>query len=140
MSFILKEGAQQLEYFPKKASTTLTMNGLAQFDGSNGVITVCTAAPTRVAGILAKSAASTDSDFASTTKIPVVVPQETNKFLADVTGTLLTTHVGVRFAPDATGQYVDIANTTTPVITVTDYISASKALVKISGAYVYKNA
>lgn len=138
--FVLIKGNPVLEYFPKKTSTTLVVNRLAQFEANTGVITVCTAAPTRVAGVIAKAVASTDSDFASATKIPVILPQENNEFLADVTGTLLTTMVGTQYQPDATGQYVDIAATTTPVIVVVGYVSASQAIVKFNGAYTFRNA
>ena len=140
MPFILSKGPSVLEYFPKKASTTLTVNWLAQFESAAGDVTICTAAPTRVAGVMAQTIASTDSDFSGQKKVAVVLPQANNEFLADVTGTLLTTHVGTQFAPSATGGYVDISNTTTPVIVVVGYISASQALVKFNGAYTFRNA
>lgn len=138
--FILTKGNAILEYFPKKASTTLVVGRLAQFETNTGCVTVCTAAPTRVAGVIAQAIASTDSDFSSVKKIGLILPKSDNEFLADVTGTLLTTMVGTQYAPDATGQYVDIANTTTPVIVVVGYVSASQAIVKFNGAYTFRNA
>ena len=139
MAFVLKKGKALLEHWPKKTSTTLTAGSLAQFDGS-GFITICTAAPTRVAGVLTKSVASTDSDYATATVIPLIYPGPDCEFEADVTGTLTTAMLGVRYAPTSVGSQVDVANTTTPVLTCMSFISATKGMFKVSAAYLYTDA
>lgn len=132
-------GKQLLDYFPKTASVTITLGALARPDGS-GAARNATATSTRILGPFMQSVASTAADFAANTKIPVLLAQDENVFEADVTGTLTTAMIGELRGIDATGQYVDVANTTNNQVTIIGYISASKALVKINGSYAYENA
>lgn len=137
MSFILRKGRAVVEYWPKKASTTITANSLLAFD--TGTVTPASASTTRVGGIALVSVASTDSDFAANTRIPVLLPQEDNEFEADVTGTLTTAMVGE--ARDlSTALLVDAAGTSHNQVTITKFLSSSKAMVKINSAYSYENA
>lgn len=138
MAFILKKGPVVIEYWPKKASTTMTANSLVQPDGS-GFLTNATAGSTKIFGLLQINIASTDADFASTTKVPVIIPQDTNEFEADVTGTLTTAMVG-ETRDLSSALTVDAAGTSHNQVTIAAFISATKAMVKINGAYSYKNA
>lgn len=138
MSVFLKRGRSVIEYWPKKASTTMTANSFVRPDGS-GFLTNASAASTRILGVLMVNIASTDSDFASTTKVPVTVPLGDCDFEVDVTGTLTTAMVGEnRDLSDA--LLVDAAGTSHNQVTIKEFISATKAIVKINGSYVYKNA
>jgi hypothetical protein len=141
MSFKHVKGPALLEYFPKKTSTTLTLGGLAQPDGS-GRATVATAGATRILGVLQVGAASTDSDFATATRIPVILPQESDEFEVDLTGaTFVDTYIGNNCDIDATGLYADLSATSHNQLTVLRQgSSTSKAIVKINGAYSFENA
>ena len=70
--------------------------------------------------------ASTDSDFASTTKVRVAIPKTPySEFEADVTGTLTATDVGTQFDLSTAGL-VNKAGTTYKVVTCVGYQSATK--------------
>jgi hypothetical protein len=140
MAFKHVKGPALLEFYPKTASTTLTINYAARF--ASGFLAAASAATTRVAGILQVSSSSTDSDFASATKIPVIVPQENDEFEIDLTGTTFTaTYLGTQVDIDATGAYVDLSATSHKQVTVLRQgSSTSKIIGKISGAYMFANA
>lgn len=82
---------------------------------------------------------STDSDYAANTRIPVLLPQETNEFEADVTGTLTTTMEGAN-RDLSTALVVDAGGTSHNQVTITKFLSSSKAMVKINSVYSYENA
>lgn len=129
--FKLIGGRRITRHYPKTASTTLTNGFVVAFDGS-GALTSATISAKLIPGVVIVDIASTDSDFASNTKIPVTVniPGE-SLWEADITGTLTTAMVGNEYDLSADGQYVAIANTTTKQVKIEAYISASKAIVRI---------
>uniref|UniRef100_A0A6M3XVQ7 Uncharacterized protein n=1 Tax=viral metagenome TaxID=1070528 RepID=A0A6M3XVQ7_9ZZZZ len=141
MSFKHIKGPALIEYWPKTASTTLTARACVGTSG--GYLIAATASETDIKGVLQKAIASTDSDFASATKIPVLIPQATDEFEVDMTSTttFTATHVGLKGNLDATGQYVDVTVSTYPHCTVLRGGSATnKVVVKINGAYTFRNA
>lgn len=139
MAFIHRSGGIKVDWFPKKASTAIANNAALTFDGS-GAVTIAVAASTRIAGLNIKTIASGDSDYASTTKVPVIVPSTDAIFEADViTGTLTTAMVGNQYDL-ASSLGVDVTATAHKQVTVVGFISASKALVRFTGAYLFANA
>ena len=137
--FLLQSGPARTEWFPKVASTAIANGAALTFDGS-GAVTVATATSTRIAGISAKVIASTDSDYASNTLIPLVAVGPDDIFLAAVgTGTLTTAMVGNQYdLADSVG--IDVTATSHKQVTVVGFVSASLALVKFNANYVYVNA
>jgi len=129
--FILLKGRAVTEWYPKIASTVFTNGGLVYFDGS-GAIQPADATSGDHIGIIQISIAATDSDYASTTSVPVLKVYEDNVYEVDVTtGTLTTAMVGNRYdLTDANG--IDVTGTSKLVVTVVGFISATKALVKIN--------
>jgi hypothetical protein len=137
MAFIKKKGNSLIEFWPKTASVTITLVGTLVAPDGSGAATVATAGASSLFGSALTSVASTDSDFASNTKIPVEVPKDDCEFEADVTGTLTTAMVGERRGITASGTQVDAANTTNDQVTITAFISATKCRCKINEAYHY---
>uniref|UniRef100_A0A6H1ZI22 Uncharacterized protein n=1 Tax=viral metagenome TaxID=1070528 RepID=A0A6H1ZI22_9ZZZZ len=131
------KGKALTEWWPKAASVTVTITGTLLAPDGSGAATVCTATALRILGVSLKSIASTDSDFASNTKIPVEVPLDDCEFEADVTGTLTTGMIGELRGLTASGTVVDATNTNNDQVTITGFISATKCRCKINEAYQY---
>lgn len=138
MSFILKSGRTRIEYFPKKASTAISANALLSFYRELGQVAPVTSGSKILAGVSLRAVVSTDDDYASTTRIPVVVPSSDAVFEAD-TSSATAANVGNRY--DLTDSLtVNLSGTTNKVVTVVGVISATKVLVKLNGAYEYINS
>lgn len=144
MAFIHKSGPAHTQKFKKKASTAIAVNSVLSFDGTLGQVLQAEAASTRIAGICLKKIASTDSDYASAVDMSVLVPTEEDIFEVDVTtGTATAANVGDQFDLDTnsagTAQGITVSGTNYKVVTCVGFISASKLLVTINGAYQYAN-
>lgn len=141
MSFLHVKGPALVEYWPKTASTALSINSLVT--PSSGLLITAVTASTNILGVLLTTIASTDSDYASTTRIGVLVPTPTDEFEVDLTGTttFTATFVGTQVDIDGTGKFVDATATSHKQCTIMRQgSSTSKVIVKINGAYLYKNA
>ena len=83
-------------------------------------------------GVLQEAVTSSDSDYADNTKVPVLVGDANAEWLVDVgTGTLTTAMVGNRYDLKDENE-IDVSATSKKVVTVTQFVSASKAVVKIN--------
>lgn len=118
------KGRTKIVFFPKKASTVFTKNSLVYFDGS-GAITPAMATSGDHIGMVLKSVAATDSDYAANTLIAVEVPQDKLCiFEADATG-LTAALVGTTM--DLTDALtVNGAASAKKVVTLVKYLSATK--------------
>lgn len=137
MAFKLVRGLTKTEYFPVTTSTALAIGTLVEF--SSGLIAAADADETAggVRGVLGKTIASTDADYASSRVVPVIVPVEKHVvWEADATGTFAATDIGVEYGISDSGT-VDKAETSTVHFLVTEFISASKVrgYLKINGSY-----
>jgi hypothetical protein len=134
MAFKVIRGSCVQAWYPKTASVTLSANFLADFNAT-GTLTSATISATNIAGIVMVSAASTDTDFASVTSLPVKTPiPDVTIMEADVSGTLTTAMVGNCYDITADGQYVAISYTTTKQVRIVKFISSSKAEVQLTPA------
>lgn len=131
MAFKLAKGSYHVEWIPKKASTAFDPGDLLYADGSGAVQPADSTSGMHI-GICMKKVASTDSDYASTTSIPVLVPHDDAEFDVTVgTGTLTTAMVGNQY--DLTDETsIDVSAQSKNVVTITKFISSSKARVKIN--------
>jgi hypothetical protein len=85
-------------------------------------------------GVALKTVAATDSDYASNTKIPVIVCHPSTEFIVGVgTGTLTTAMVGNRYDLKDENE-IDVSATSKKVVTVTEFISAAKAKVVVNAS------
>lgn len=119
------KGKTAIKWFPRTASVTFTAGDLVMF--TSGLVATATTQSTKHLGIILKDVASTDSDFATAAvKVPVEVPLEPNcEFEATVTGTLVTTSLGVQYdLSDA--STVNQGGTTYKVVTCKGFISSTK--------------
>lgn len=130
MTFRRISGKHRVEWWPKKASTAFTYGSLVYPDGS-GAIQPADSTSGEHIGVILKTVASTDSDYASTTKVPVDVCGEDDVFEADVTGTLTSAMVGT-YLDLSTALVVNAAATSKQVVLCVGFISASKGLFKIT--------
>lgn len=132
MAFKLAKGNYKIKYFPKKASTEFAVGDLVYADGSGAVQPADSTSGDHI-GVIQKKISSTDSDYADNTMVPVLVPDTDAEFEVDVdTGTALTTAmVGGRY--DLTdANSLNVGGTSKKVVTITGFISATKALVQIN--------
>ena len=120
----LKTGDWKIKTLPKTASVTFTNGDLVMF--TSGYVATATAQSTKHLGIILQSVTSGDSNFASATNVKVAVPSSLwSEFEADVTGTLLTTSLGVQYDMSTAGL-VNKAGTTYKVVTCVGFISTAK--------------
>jgi len=129
--FKVISGKAKIEWYPKIASTVFTNGGLVYADGS-GAVQPADATSGDHIGIILKTTAATDDDYASTTSVPIQKVYEGDILEADVsTGTLTAAMVGNRYdLTDANG--VDVSATSKLVVTCVGFISASKGLFKLN--------
>ena len=122
----------RLQWYPKKASTTFTFNDLVFLDtdgyldkAADGTLFVPT-------GLIQKTIAATDSDYASATRVPVLVPGAHAEFECDVSsGSAAQTDVGEWIDIDDHNS-VDVGASTYDIFLVTRVISATKVIAKMA--------
>lgn len=122
----------KIEFYPKVASTAFAFNDLVYID-SNGYLTPAVDGAAIVpVGLIQKTIAATDSDYASTTRVPVLVPGPDAEFLCDVgTGTAAQTDVGEWIDVDDE-ETVDVSASTYDIFFVTAIISTTQVLAKMA--------
>ncbi len=107
-----KTGVHNIQYFKKKASTAFINGALVNVD-SDGFLIPATASSVNHLGTILKTVAATDSDYASTTAVPVDMATSIDEFTADVSaGTVAQTAVGAYYDLNSTGDKVDLSATT----------------------------
>lgn len=107
-----KTGSHNIQYFKKKASTEFINGALVNVD-SDGYLIPATASSVNHLGTILKTVATTDSDYASTTAVPVDMATSIDEFTADVSaGTVAQTAVGAYYDLNSTGDKVDLSATT----------------------------
>lgn len=137
MAFRRYKGKTRTEWLPVTTSTALTKGQLVEF--SSGLIAGADAdeAAEAIVGVMGKTIAATDADYAIARKVPVLIPVEKHVvWEADGTGTFAATDIGTEFGiSDA--NTVDKAETTADSFKVTEFLSATKVrgYLKINGSY-----
>ncbi len=132
-------GKPNIEWMPKAASVAINAHGLVYANGS-GYLIQADATSGDHFGVSLRAVASTDADYALTTKIPVDVPAPSDIFEMDVeTGTFTVAMVGNAYDLVADGDALDVSAQAKKVVTIVGYVSATKALVKINAMAVYKD-
>lgn len=133
-------GKPKIEWFAKDASVAFANGGLVYWNGT-GELIPADATSGQHAGIILRTVASTDADYAtSLAKVPVDVPTSEDIFEVDVeTGTLTTAMVGNQYDLVADGDAIDVTATAKLVVTVVGFVSGTKALVKINSIATHKD-
>jgi len=136
MSLVPYRGKFAIRYIPKTASTAFTEGDMVTVLNSAsgvGTLALATSSSPSVLGIIKKTIASTDSDFASTTKVPVQVAANLTaewKALTSANG-----------GQTEVGQFVDVVDEDTldgaaaytyGVAFVTEYVDSTHLIVRLS--------
>lgn len=124
-------GTHRVEYYPKKASQAMAIGDLMYADGS-GAIQKADSTSGQHIGVCMKTIASTDADYAETTKIPVDVADPNDLWIVDVgTGTATAALIGTTIDLKDENE-ADVSATSKNVLTVVGFISATQIIVKIN--------
>jgi RNase P/RNase MRP subunit p29 len=112
------------------ASVAMTNGALLAADGS-GAVTVATSTTNNIVGVSTRVVAATDADYAASTEVGVIMPNDNAVFQMDVTGTLTAAMVGNAY--DLSDAYtVNVGATAKKVVTCVGFISATQGLFKIN--------
>lgn len=130
MSFLRISGKPKLKWYSKAASTAFEVGDLVYPNGSGAIIPADSTSGNHL-GVMLKKVVSTDSDYASTTLVPVDEFAEDDVFEATVTGTLTTAMVG-NFYDLSDAATVNVGATSKKVVLCVGFISATKGLFKIN--------
>lgn len=138
---IRASGKANVEWFPKTASTAFKNGNVVIL--TSGQLVPATATSLQLVGTILKDIVSTDSDYASTTLVPVDVPTSADTFLADVKVGVTAAATGVGAQCDLfigtgsggmpTGEmYVDTGTNSHHQVTIVGFVSATQVLVKLN--------
>lgn len=118
--------------FAKAASAAFTVGGLVGFNTSTGYIRLMQAGD-KVLGICKKPVASTDSDYASATKIEVEVVNKSNEIVAPISaGTLTIANLGTAYDVVNGGLSISLSATTNKDFIPYNLIATETAFVMAS--------
>ena len=121
-----------IEFYPKVVSTEFAFNDLVYVDANGYLTPAIDGANIVPVGLIQKTIASTDSDYATATRVPVLVAGPDAEYLCDVsTGSAAQTDVGEHIDIDDANS-VDVSASTYDLFYVTDIISSSKVIAKLN--------
>lgn len=100
-------GNIHIEYYPKTASTLFTTNEPVALDTTGTLIPYTPGIAAPFLGVIKTAVTATDSDYASTTRVPVEVGNPDTEWLIDATTTAA--------AATDVGEYVDYVEATISV-------------------------
>lgn len=133
--FKIVKGRFRTRWHAKTASVAISE--MAALDFSSGKLTNATSGSTKIAGFAGRPVASSDSDYASATKMPYHVPLSTCELEADVgTGTPSASNDGT-YIDLADANNVDVSASTTDIFLQKGVISSSKVLVSVNPEKLY---
>lgn len=142
MAFRPYKGRFKYQLLPVTTSTALLAGNLVECTSGLVAAADTDEAAVDVRGVLAKTIASTDSDYATARSVSVIVPMEKHcVWEADTGGSFVATDIGVEYGITASGtapgDVVDRTETTADTFLMTEFVSASKirGYLKINGSY-----
>jgi len=136
MSVKLIAGEVKNVFLPVTTSTAFTKDTLVEI--TSGLVGVADDNDTALAGVIRKTIASTDTDYATARRVPITVPTQRHCIWEIDTGGSFAagTDEGIEFGISDAGT-LDHSDTTNDVFLVTRVISATKVqgYLKINGSY-----
>jgi len=131
------KGKFHVEWYPKTASEVFTNNDLVYL--SSGYVTsFADAVDQPPLGLIQKSVAATDSDYASTTMVPILIGDPNAEYLCDIsTGTGAQSYVGTWIDVDDDNS-VDVSATSYDTFFVTKHISTTQCVAKMQSLDPYQ--
>ena len=122
----------RIEWYAKAASETFTFNDLVYINTSGYVTKAVDGSAITALGLIQRTIAATASDYASTTRVPVLVPGPDAEFLCDVsTGSAAQTDIG-EFIDIDDHNSVDVGASTYDIFFVTQVPSTSLVVAKLA--------
>ena len=131
MAFSHFRGPLRIVYRPKIASTVFSAGDLMYADGS-GAVQEADATSGDHVGVSLRESASTDSDYASNTRIPLIQATDSTEFKVDVTTGTLTTAMVDLYRDLTDGAGIDVNATAKNIVLISQFSSASVAIVYVS--------
>jgi len=130
----------KIEWWTKKASTAFTQNALVYEVEDGTYIVPADATSGNLIGIILRAVTSSSSDYASNTKVPVLVPISPNAEIIALigSGTAAATMEG-SYYDLVDSVSIDLGNQSKKVILFHKYISATKAVIKINAQAAHAN-
>lgn len=138
MAFSQASGRSYTIWMPKKASTAFAIGDLVYANGTGEVQPATTSSDDHL-GVCLKTIAATDSDYASTTLIPLAFPVDDTEWFVDVgTGTATEAIIGTYVDLAAAGT-ADVTASSVDALLVTAVVSGTKIKVKVNDMASYKS-
>lgn len=132
VSLYQADALTHIEFYQKKVSTAIAFNEMVYIDANGFVAPAVDITTDTLLGLCQKTIATTDSDYAVATRIPVLVPGPNAVFLFDVTtGSAAQTDVGENIDIDDS-KNVDVVASTYDLVHVVGIISATQVLGKMN--------
>jgi hypothetical protein len=132
------KGKFHIVWYPKTASTDYALNDavyILNTVAGVGTLALCTNSSTNVIGLVQKTVASTDSDYAVASLVPVLVGDEDSEYLFDVsTGTAAVTDIGEMVDFDDENS-IDVSAYTKGQILITRFISTTQVVGKFNKGF-----
>lgn len=126
-----KTGVPNIQYFKKNASTAF-INGALCTVNASGFLIPATASTVNHVGVILRTVAATDTDYASATFVMVDVCRTTDLFVSEVSaGTVAQTAVGAYYDLNSTGDKVNLSATAVKAVYVQDVLVAQSQVVII---------
>lgn len=124
------KGTFHTEWYPKTASTAFANNDLVYL--SSGYLTnFADAVDQAPLGLIQRTVVATDSDYADTTMVPVLIGDPNAEYLCDIsTGTGAQTVVGTKVDVDDDDS-IDVNASTYDIFLVTKHISTTQCVAKL---------
>lgn len=126
-------GSFHIEYFPKTASTAFAFGDavtiLPSVSGPGTLAKVTSTSPL-IYGTIQKAVASTDSDYAANTMVPVLVGDSDADWMATLTGTAALTDTG-EFIDAADEVSLKVDANTYGVARIVQVLSTTSGIVKL---------
>jgi hypothetical protein len=119
-----------IEFYPKTPSTAMAFGDIVAL--SSGQLVDATSTTAVVTGLLYKAIAATDSDYASATRVPVLVPGKNATFTMDVgTGSAVSTLVGL-FKDLTNATSINVNSDTYGIVEIVQIISTTQVIGKFA--------
>ena len=125
-----KRGKFTVEWFAKPASIAMSANTFAAYNAA-GAMTFATATSTEIKGLIMRTITSADDDYASTTDIPVLVPDEDTVFEFSGEAHSVTAAMNGEFVDITDADTINGGANSLEVIKVLKYIDATTMLFTI---------
>lgn len=132
------KGKFHIEWYPKTASTAYAFGDavtILNTVAGAGTLAKVTDSTTTVLGLIQQTIASTDSNYATTDLVPVLIGDVNSEYMADVsTGSAAVTDIGEMIDFDDENS-VDVGAYTKGQLLVTRVISTTKVVVKFNKGF-----